>query len=94
MLHRNVLSRRAREHVSRLSCALFAVLMLLLIVDWAGSFTGPTWQRIVEDMSLLGHLDDFIRGVIDTHNVVYYLSVITFGLFLTAKAVDSERWRG
>ncbi len=72
----------------------FAVLMLLLIVDWAGSFTGPTWQRIVEDMSLLGHLDDFIRGVIDTHNVVYYLSVITFGLFLTAKAVDSERWRG
>ena len=25
---------------------------------------------------------------------VYYLSFITFGLFLTAKSVDSERWRG
>jgi hypothetical protein len=26
--------------------------------------------------------------------VIYYLSFITFGLFLTAKSVDSERWRG
>ena len=25
---------------------------------------------------------------------VYYLSFITFGLFLTAKSVDTERWRG
>jgi ABC-2 type transport system permease protein len=34
------------------------------------------------------------RGVIDTKDVAYYLSFITFGLFLTAKSVDSERWRG
>ena len=39
-------------------------------------------------------LGDFARGVIDTKHVVYYLSFITFGLFLTAKSVDSERWRG
>jgi len=26
--------------------------------------------------------------------VIYYLSLITFGLFLTAKSVDTERWRG
>jgi hypothetical protein len=26
--------------------------------------------------------------------VVYYLSFIAFGLFLTARSVDSERWRG
>jgi hypothetical protein len=32
--------------------------------------------------------------VIDTSHLVYYLSFITFGLFLTAKSVDSERWRG
>jgi hypothetical protein len=25
---------------------------------------------------------------------VYYASFIVFGLFLTAKSVDSERWRG
>ena len=34
------------------------------------------------------------RGIIDTKHVIYYLSFIVFGLFLTAKSVDSERWRG
>jgi hypothetical protein len=26
--------------------------------------------------------------------MLFYLSLITFGLFLTAKSVDTERWRG
>ena len=45
-------------------------------------------------LSITEHFDDFARGIIDTKHVVYYLSFITFGLFLTAKSVDSERWRG
>ena len=49
---------------------------------------------ILTYLSITEHFDDFARGVIDTKHVVYYLSFITFGLFLTAKSVDSERWRG
>ncbi len=45
-------------------------------------------------LSITEHFDDFAKGVIDTKHLVYYLSFITFGLFLTAKSVDSERWRG
>ncbi len=70
------------------------VLLLLWLLDWTGSFLGPTGERIVGFLSLTGHLEDFLRGVIDTQHVIYYLSFITFGLFLTSKAVDSERWRG
>ena len=44
--------------------------------------------------SSIDHFDDFAKGVIDTTHLIYYLSFITFGLFLTAKSVDSERWRG
>jgi ABC-2 type transport system permease protein len=40
------------------------------------------------------HLDDFVKGVIDTKHLVYYVSFITFGLFLTMRSVDAERWRG
>ncbi len=40
------------------------------------------------------YFDDFAKGVIDTTHLIYYISFITFGLFLTAKSVDSERWRG
>jgi ABC-2 type transport system permease protein len=70
------------------------VLLLLWLLDWTGSFMGPTGEQIVSFISLTGHLEDFLRGVIDTQHVIYYLSFITFGLFVTSKAVDSERWRG
>lgn len=72
----------------------FSVLLLLWVIDWIGSLGGPTVQQVVSYLSITGHFDDFAKGVIDTTHVVYYLSFITFGLFLTAKAVDSERWRG
>ena len=49
---------------------------------------------VLNYLSITEHFDDFARGIIDTKHVVYYLSFITFGLFLTAKSVDSERWRG
>ena len=71
----------------------FAVL-LLWVIDWMGSLGGPTLARITSYLSLTGHVEDFLRGIVDTEHVVYYLSFITFGLFLTAKSVDSERWRG
>lgn len=74
--------------------ATFAVFLLLWVIDWIGDFGGPTAQAIVSNLSIVQHLDDFVKGVIDTKHVVYYLSFITFGLFLTAKSVDTERWRG
>ena len=72
----------------------FVVLLLLWVISWIGNFSGPTVERLTSYLSLTSHVDDFLRGVIDSQHIVYYLSFITFGLFLTAKAVDSERWRG
>jgi ABC-2 type transport system permease protein len=72
----------------------FAVFLLLWIITWIGSFSGPTVDKITQYISILDHLDDFGKGVLDTTHIIYYLSFISFGLFLTAKSVDSERWRG
>jgi ABC-2 type transport system permease protein len=72
----------------------FAVFLLLWVLDWNASAAGPTGQSILNYLSITQHLDDFVKGVIDTKHLVYYASFITFGLFLTAKSVDSERWRG
>ena len=72
----------------------FGVFLLLWVIDWIGTFAGPTLEPIVNYLSITQHFDDFAKGVIDTKHVVYYLSFMTFGLFLTAKSVDSERWRG
>jgi ABC-2 type transport system permease protein len=74
--------------------ATFGVVLLLWVINWIGSAAGPTAQAITEYLSIISHFDDFSKGVIDTTHLVYYISFITFGLFLTAKSVDSERWRG
>jgi gliding motility-associated transport system permease protein len=72
----------------------FAVFLFLWVITWIGSFSGPTIDQLVNYLSIINHFDDFGKGVIDTTHVIYYVSFITFGLFLTAKSVDSERWRG
>jgi ABC-2 type transport system permease protein len=72
----------------------FAVFLLLWIITWVGSAWGPTAESITQRLSIIDPLDDFGKGVLDTKHLIYYLSFITFGLFLTAKSVDSERWRG
>jgi gliding motility-associated transport system permease protein len=72
----------------------FAVFLVLWIVNWFGESLGPRGKDIVDYLSITEHLDDFTKGIIDTKHLVYYVSFITFGLFLTAKSVDSERWRG
>jgi len=72
----------------------FSFFLLLWVVDWIASFTGPTAQAVLNYLSLTRHYDDFALGIVDTSHVVYYLSVIAFGLFLTVRAVDTERWRG
>jgi ABC-2 type transport system permease protein len=72
----------------------FIVFLLLWIIGWFADSVGPTAGSIVQYLSVTEHLDDFSKGIIDTKHVIYYLSLITFGLFLTAKSVDSDRWRG
>ncbi|MEO8520495.1 MAG: ABC transporter permease subunit [Acidobacteriota bacterium] len=72
----------------------FTAFLMLWVVNWIGESASPNVQALVSYLSITEHLDDFVRGIIDTKHVVYYLSFITFGLFLTARSVDSERWRG
>lgn len=72
----------------------FAAFLMFWVVNWMGSFVGPTSQAVLAHLSITDHFDDFAKGVIDTKHLVYYLSFIGFSLFLTAKSVDSERWRG
>jgi ABC-2 type transport system permease protein len=72
----------------------FTVFLMLWVINWIASFVGPTAQQVLNYLSITDHFDDFTRGIVDTKHLVYYLSFIGFGLFLTARAVDTERWKG
>ena len=71
----------------------FGILLLFWLIDWSASFAGPTAAKILQYMSFIEHLEDFQRGVIDSKDVVFYLSFSFFCLFLTTRVVESRRWR-
>ena len=74
--------------------ATFSTFLLLWVISWIGSFSTGMFTDVTAYLSIIEHFDDFTKGVIDTTHIIYYLSLITFGLFLTARSVDTERWRG
>ena len=74
--------------------ASFVVLLMFWIINWFADSSGPTTAAILNYLSVTQHFDDFGKGVIDTKHLIFYASFIAFGLFLTLKSVDSERWRG
>jgi ABC-2 type transport system permease protein len=74
--------------------ASFVVLLMFWIISWFADSSGPTSAAILYYLSVTQHFDDFGKGVIDTKHLIFYASFIAFGLFLTLKSVDSERWRG
>ncbi len=53
-------------------------------------------RRLVPILKFLGlgaHYDSIGRGVIDSRDVIYYLSVIGFFLFLNVRSVESRKWK-
>jgi ABC-2 type transport system permease protein len=53
----------------------------------------PT-KSVLEYLSVMNHLNDFLRGVIATSHIIFYLSLMLVALFLTYRSIDSLRWRG
>lgn len=73
--------------------ATFAACLLLWVLDWVTAYETATWAKVVAYLSVVTHFEPFAKGVLDTKDVVFYLSVIFFGLFLTARSMESLRWR-
>ena len=71
----------------------FFLLLLLWMIDWSAQFASPAIAQILREISLLNHMGDMNRGVIDTSDVVFFLSATVFFLFLTYTAIESRRWR-
>jgi ABC-2 type transport system permease protein len=71
----------------------FGALLLFWILNWASYSAGGMWKSVLNYLSFFQHFDDMTRGILDTTDVVYYLSFIFLGLFLTHSVIQSRRWR-
>ena len=71
----------------------FAVFLLLFVLDWPASYSSGGVARVLSYMALTTHFENFAKGVIDLSDVVYYVSVVVLGIFLTARSVDALKGR-
>lgn len=72
----------------------FGVSLALWLIDaLAGSAAGVT-KSVIGYLSVISHLDDFIKGVIDTTHIIYYVTFAFVGLFLAYRSLESMRWKG
>jgi ABC-2 type transport system permease protein len=39
------------------------------------------------------HFESFAKGVLDSKDAIFYLTVIFLGLFFTTRSLESLRWR-
>lgn len=70
-----------------------ASLVLWLISVFAASTEGAA-RSVIDYLSVISHLDDFIKGVIDSSHVIYYVTFAFVGLFLAYRSLESMRWKG
>ncbi len=68
-------------------------LLMLWVMGAAGSVLGPRAGALLSYMSVNEHLNNFLQGVIDLKDVVFYLSMTIGALFLTTRVSESARWR-
>ncbi len=73
--------------------ATFAVCLMLWVLDWVSAFDQSAWAKVVSYLSVVTHFEPFSKGVLDSKDIIFYLSMIFFGLFLAARSVESLRWR-
>jgi gliding motility-associated transport system permease protein len=71
----------------------FGALLLFWILNWAAYSASGMWKDVLNYLSIFQHFDDMTRGILDTKDVVYYVSFAFFGLFLTHSVIQSRRWR-
>jgi ABC-2 type transport system permease protein len=71
----------------------FFVCLMLWLLSWFTAFDSGGLASVVSYLSIVTHFENFGKGVLSTKDVIFYCSMIFFALFLTARSMESLRWR-
>ena len=80
------------DNVAVAGIVTFVALLMLWIIGWSAAELEGNAREVVIYLSSVSHLDSFSRGVLDLKDLVYFASVVVFGLFATHRAVEAHRW--
>lgn len=68
------------------------ILAALYFIGMAGDAITGAFGDLLAYISLSSHFADFMRGIIGTQAIVYYLSVTALFLFLAVRSLETGRW--
>jgi len=74
----------------------FGVGLMLFLVSFLSTILpapSPAQAIFFSQISIVEHMRDFFRGIIDTRHVSFYLTLTCFFLVLTLKVVETRRWK-
>lgn len=68
-------------------------LLLLWVIGWGGEMTSGKFAKVFAYLGFFDHFEAFQKGIIDTKDVIYYLTTAVLFLFLTVRVLESRKWR-
>jgi ABC-2 type transport system permease protein len=71
----------------------FSTILLIWVISWVGESSPGAWHGILTYLSFFSHFHNMVNGVIDTQDIVYYLTFIFLGLYLTRSIFEFRKWR-
>lgn len=88
------ISSVARNQISAFILGAVALLFLTLVHQVNAVVDLPAWLASVFNyLSLQYHVQSFIRGVLDTRDLVYFLAITFLFLYLNTKTLVLRKWR-
>lgn len=70
------------------------LLFLFYLMSMSVTYVSPGIGRIVSYLSINEHFASMAKGVIDSEDIIYYVSFVIIFLFLTLRSIETHRWRG
>ncbi len=68
------------------------ILFALWFGGMAADFLPEAMGEVIGYFSLAYYFPDFMKGIIDTRGVIYYLSITVLFLFLAIRSLENSRW--
>lgn len=68
-------------------------LLFLTLADQAADVVAGAPSALLRSLSLPGHYNGFVEGVIEISDVSYFVTFIAFFLLLTTLSLETRRWR-
>ena len=72
----------------------YSLLVLLWFVTWNEEAFGPDLITVVSRLSLFDRFEDFAKGVINTHDITFFVVATLVFLYFTVQSLESRKWRG